>query len=219
MGDAHGVVVDDVGKVIGGQAVGLDEHVVVQLGAIHRDVTVEHVVEGRFTGFGDVLADDIGHARVELCLNLFQRQVQAVLIVFPGLALGFRGGAALGQLLLGAEAVIRLALAHKLLRIGQVHILALGLDVGADRAADVGAFVPVQTRELQALVDLLGRALNQALLVGILDAQDKHAVVLLGEKIGIKRRAQPAQMQITGGAGRKTRSDRHDDLLLTLLTF
>lgn len=57
--DGHQVVVHDVGEVVGRQTVGLDEHVVIQRVAIHLDVAVEHVVEGRLARGRHVLADDI----------------------------------------------------------------------------------------------------------------------------------------------------------------
>ena len=46
MGDAHQVVVDDVGEVIGGQAVPLQQHLVVQRAVVHGDVAENGVVEG-----------------------------------------------------------------------------------------------------------------------------------------------------------------------------
>ena len=46
VGDTHEMVVDDVGKVIGGQTVPLQEHLVVQIGVVHGDVAVDGVGEG-----------------------------------------------------------------------------------------------------------------------------------------------------------------------------
>ena len=214
VGDAHGVVVDDVGEVIGGHAVGLDEDVVVQLGAVHGDVAVEHVVKGGLARLGHVLPDDVGDARVELGLDLLGGKVQAVLVVLPGLALGLGRGAALGQLLLGAEAVVGLALCDQLLGVGQVHVLALGLDVRAVVAADVRSLVPEEAAVAQRVVDDLRCAGHEPLLVRVLDAQDELAVVLLGEEIGIERRAQAAQVQIPGGAWRESRANVHVGRLL-----
>ena len=62
MGDAHQVVVDDVGEVIGGQSVGLDEHLIVQRLIFHGDVPEHRVVEGGGAAVGDTLADHVGNA-------------------------------------------------------------------------------------------------------------------------------------------------------------
>ena len=58
-----GVVVDDVGEVVGGQPVGLDQHVVVQGRAVHLHMAVEQVVEAGLALGGHVLADDVRLAR------------------------------------------------------------------------------------------------------------------------------------------------------------
>ena len=59
VGNAHKVVIDDVGKVVGGQAVPLNEDLVVQRIIIYGDVTENGVVEVGGSGGGDLLPDDI----------------------------------------------------------------------------------------------------------------------------------------------------------------
>ena len=81
MGDAHEVVVDDIGEIVGGIAVGLDEDHVVKLFILDRDIAVELVREGRGAFLGIVLADDIGHARSEIFLHFFFGQMETVLVV------------------------------------------------------------------------------------------------------------------------------------------
>ena len=46
VGDVHEVVVDDVGEVVGGEAVGLEEDLVVDVGVVEGDVAAEFVAEG-----------------------------------------------------------------------------------------------------------------------------------------------------------------------------
>ncbi len=46
VGDVHEVVVDDVGEVVGGEAVGLHEDLVVDVGVLEGDVAAELVAEG-----------------------------------------------------------------------------------------------------------------------------------------------------------------------------
>ena len=46
VGDVHEVVVDDVGEVVGGEAVGLHEDLVVDVVVVEGDVAAEFVAEG-----------------------------------------------------------------------------------------------------------------------------------------------------------------------------
>ena len=66
-------------------------------------------------------------------------------------------GALLGvqglQTLLGAEAVVSLALGHQLLGILLEHAHALALHIGADGAAHIRALVPQQAGLAQSVVD------------------------------------------------------------------
>ena len=102
--------------------------------------------------------------------------------------------AALFQLFLRAEAVVSVARLDQLLCIGQVQILALRLDVRADRAAHVRAFIPVHAAAAQRVVNDLRRAFHKAHLIRILNAQDEFAPILPGKQIPIQCRAQSAQM-------------------------
>lgn len=62
MGDAHEVVVDDVGKVVGRQTVALQEYLIVERLILHRDVAKACIVEGRGAVLRDTLANDVGLA-------------------------------------------------------------------------------------------------------------------------------------------------------------
>ena len=46
VGDVHEVIVDDVGEVVGGKAVGLHEDLVVDVGVLEGDVAAELVAKG-----------------------------------------------------------------------------------------------------------------------------------------------------------------------------
>ena len=202
--DGHQVIVHDVGEVVGRQTVSLDEHVVIQRVAIHLDVAVEHVVEGCLARGRHVLADDIRLARRNAALGLFQADImQALFVVFVGFALRFGGLAVSLNFFLGAEAAVRAALFDQLPRVLGVEVAALGLDIRAVIAADIRTFVIGQACLTHGLVNQIDRAGHFALLIGIFDAQNELAAVLLGEQIGIQRGAQAAQMQIARWAGGK----------------
>ena len=55
MGDAHEVIVHHVGEVVGGQAVPLQQHLIVQSLVLHGDVTEGHIMEGGGALVGDCL--------------------------------------------------------------------------------------------------------------------------------------------------------------------
>ena len=58
----------------------------------------------------------------------------------------------------------------------------------------------------QRLVDHVHRALNEAALVGVLDAQQEFAAGVARNEIGIERRAQIAHVHIARGRGGKARA-------------
>ena len=58
----------------------------------------------------------------------------------------------------------------------------------------------------QALVDDLARALDEAILIRVLDAQDEVAALGLREEIAVKRRAQIADVHVARGTGREARA-------------
>ena len=214
MGDAHEVVVHHIGKVVGGHPVGLDEDLVVHLAVVDLDVAVDHIVEAGHALAGDLLADDVRLTGGEALFHLFLRQVAAAAVVVGHLAVGALLGVEGLQTLLGAEAVVGLALCHQLFGVLLEHPHPLALDVGADGAAHIGAFVPQQAGLPQGVVDDVHSALDVAALIGVLDAEDEGAVVVLGHQVGVQRGAQVANMHITRGRGGKSGADlriRHND--------
>ena len=89
------------------------------------------------------------------------------------------------QPLPGAEAVIRFAFVNQAAGILAVDCAALALDIGADGAADIRPLIVGQAGDAQRVIDDLHRLGDVALLVGVLNAQDKVAAVMLGDQIGI----------------------------------
>ena len=74
-----------------------------------------------------------------------------------------------------AEAAVGAAFFDEKLCIFAVEVPPLGLDIGADGAADVRAFVVIQAALGQGVVDDVDGAFDQAALVRVLNAQDKFA--------------------------------------------
>ena len=201
MGDAHEVIVHHVGEVVGGQAVPLQQHLVVQSLVLHGDVTEGHIVEGGGALVGDPLTDHVGLAGGQIGGHLFLAQIPAGIVrpvKLAGVLLGFR---------LLAEAVVGCALFHQQLGVGQIQVPALGLDIGAGGAAHVRAFIVVQTALLHGAVDDVRRALHQTALVRVLDPEDEGAAGVAGDEPGVKRGAQVAHVHIAGGGGGEPGAD------------
>ena len=197
MGDAHQVVVDHVGEVIGGQAVPFQQHLVVQGLVLHGDVAENGVVEGGGALVGDALADDVGLAGVHPALGLLGRQAAA------GVVGPVKLTAVLLRLGLLAEAVVGAALFHQQPGVLAVGVPALGLDVGCHGAAYVGALVVGKAALGHSAVNHVRGAFHQAALVGVLNAENEGALVGPGDEPGVQRRAQVAHVHIAGGGGGK----------------
>jgi hypothetical protein len=123
-------------------------------------------------------------------------------------------GAHRGQLLLVGEGQVGVARLEELLDVGLVEALLVAqrLHVGAVGAADVGALVPVDADPAQRGHDVVGCALDEALLVGVLDAQDELAAVVARGQPVEEGGAHPADVQVAGGAGREAHAHRAGDL-------
>ena len=105
-----------------------------------------------------------------------------------------------------AEAAVGVAALHEELGVVHIEPAALGLHIGADGAADVRALVVLEAAFGERAVDDVHRALDEPALVGVLDAEDELAAVRAGDKVGVERGAQVADVHIARGAGREARA-------------
>ena len=78
---------------------------------------------------------------------------------------------------------------------------ALGLAVGAEGAADVGAFVPGEADPLEGVEDHLLGGGDEAGAVGVLDAEDELAVALAREDVVEEADVGGADVGVAGGGG------------------
>ena len=198
MGYAHEVIVDDVCKVISRQTVALYEHLIVKSRVFNGDIAEDLVVERGAALPGYLLAHNERLAGRGLCVAFLAAEAAA------GIGGLFK---ALGLLLLFAEAAVGVTLFDEKVGILAVKCAALGLNIGADRAADVGAFVVIKAALGHRAVDNVNRALDQTLLIGVLDAENELSAVVACYKPCVQRGAQIAHMHISRGAGRKSRAN------------
>jgi len=201
VGDAHEVIVHHVGEVVGGQAVPLQQHLIVQSLVLHGDVTEGHIMEGGGALVGDPLTDHVGLTGSQIGGHFFLAQIPAGIVrpvKLAGVLLGFR---------LLAEAVVGCALFHQELGVGQIQVPALGLDIGAGGAAHVRAFIVIQMALLHGAVDHVRSTLHQTALIRILDPENEGAVGVAGDEPGVQRGAQVAHVHIAGGGGGEPGTD------------
>ncbi len=207
MGDAHQVVIDHVGQEVGGQAIGLHQHLHVHAVPRDLDVAAEHVRNHADALGGHLHADDMGLARCDARGRLLAGKVHAVAVIARGfLALGLLG-TQLVQALGGAEAGEGMVLVHQLLGVLLVDLAALALAVGTMRAAHIRALVPLDAQPAQGVEYLLLGLAGGAQLVRILDAQDELATVLTGEAEIEEGDVGGTDVRVTGGRRRDAGAD------------
>ena len=207
MGDAHEMIVHDIGKVVGRHTVGFEQDAVLDVVRGDGDVAVDHVGVGGHHAEGHLLPDDELFARRRARFRLRERDVAALPVVGVDLAVPEAFEA-----LLRAEAVVRAAALDELLGVLLVDVRALALDVGSDAAVAVGSLVVIQARRGESAVDHLLRSFHRAFAVGVLYPEDELPAAVACEKIGVKPRAQVAYVHKARGRWREPRAYRlrHD---------
>jgi hypothetical protein len=149
--DAHEVVVDHVGEVVGREAVRLEQHLVVDLGGVEADRAAEQVVDLELTPGGHLESDDVLLAGRRPTAGIGGVEAPAVAVVAE---LGLARALLLAQRLeplARAEAGVGGAARHELTRVVAVDRGALALPVGRVRAADVRPLVPAEAEPAQCL--------------------------------------------------------------------
>src|SRR5690606_4573582 len=130
--------------------------------------------------------------------------MHAMAVVARGFLVGHLLGAHLIQAFGTAEAREGVALGDQLVRVLLVDLATLALPVRAVRAANVGAFIPLNAQPAQRIIDLLFGLAGRAQLVGVLDTQDELTTVLAGEAEVEQRDISGADMRVAGRRRRDT---------------
>ncbi len=198
MRDAHKVVVHHVCKVVGGKPVAFHQHLVVQIRVRHRDVAEYLVAEGRRPALGYPLADDEGLSGFGALIGLLRAERTAGIRFFLK-------GAFFLTLGLAAEATVSVAPFHQEFRVFSVYAAALGLNVGAGGAAHIGPLVMLKAALCERFVYDVDGALDKALLVGVLDAEDEFSATPPGDEVCVKCRPQITDVHVARGARGETR--------------
>ena len=211
MGGAHQVVIHGVGKVVGGDAVGLQKHmvhVVFRNGqlSLYQIVKFELVLNGA----GGAEPQHPGVARGQLRLNILHAPITPEgvgAVVAGGFLVGFLLFPHGGELFLGAEAGVGLAFHNQLFGVDMVDFRPLTLAVGAVGAVvsiNGGALIKVDVVVLQGRNEHLHRAGNLPLGIGILHPEEQNAVCPVGHPLGDHALDQVAQVYKACGRGSHT---------------
>ena len=83
----------------------------------------------------------------------------------------------------------------------------IGLLVGPELPAGFDAFVRGNAAPIQRFTDVVFGSFDKTRLVGVLDAEDEGAAVLLGKEVIVQGRAHPAHVKWAGGAGGKSNAN------------
>ena len=214
MGGVHQVIIHRMGKVIGGDAVRLQQdvvHIVFGDGQLALDQIVK--LELIFDAAGAAEPQNPGIAGIQLCLHIFQGTVtpDGVLTVVTG---GFLGSFLLfahgTQLFLGAEAGIGQTFGHQLLGENMVDGSTLTLTVGTVVAVvtvNDSAFIELNTVVLQGVDQNFHSAGNFPLGIGIFHTKEQNTFTLVCHTLCDQPLNQVAQMDKAGGGGSHTGDD------------
>jgi hypothetical protein len=209
------VVVYDVRQMVGRQAVGLQEHLIVHLFRVKRHAAAHLVLKVDGPLARHLQAHHVIVALVEFALHLLVVHRQRVLHVATGggvirrravtairlLAQGL-------QFLLRVEGIVGRARVHQFLGVLAIEITALGLPVRAVVAPHLRPLVVRKPRPRQRVDDVRFRVFHVALLIGVFNPQQKFPVVLAGNEIVVERRPEASNVEKPRRTGSKADADR-----------
>ena len=196
MGNAHEVVVHDVGEIVRGHPVALDEYLILQFSVVDGDGAVHDVVKGGAARQGHLLTNDIGISCVQVLFHICRIEVAAAPVI--------AGKALVGAPFLRiAETAVGEALFHQFFRVFLINFLSFALDVWPAVAADVWPFVGENIGFGQRPLDEVHGVRHVTGPIRVLDAQEEITPLGFGEKISVKRRPQVADVHVPRGAWRK----------------
>ena len=198
--DVHVEVVHHYAEVVGGHAVGAQDHEVVELRIGERDRPLHQVVPAHVAVVGRAKADHRRAIRGRYQPRRLRplRPPAAVIARLQAFgALRFAHGV---QLFLGRPARISVPrsnerIAHRLVALEPLHL-------------EERALVPVEAQPLHAVEDRVDRRLGGAFEVGVFHAQHEGALALAGESPRIQRGARAADVEEPRGAGGETGANR-----------
>ena len=197
MGDAHEMVVDDVGKVVGRHAIAFDEDLIFQGVIINGDVAMDDIEVGSGAGEGHFLTDDKGFAFGQVFVDDFLWKVAAGTVIAAKSAFGM-------FFIWVAEATISMAFFDEFIGIFLIDFHAFTLDVWTAVTTDVRSFIRDDMGCGQCPVDEVNGIRYIAFTIGIFNPQDEISLVGFGKEIGVEGSPEIADMHVARRAWRET---------------
>ena len=199
MGDAHQMVVDDIGEVIGRQPVRFHQHLHVDHRPFEFDRAAQRILNHAYTLIGYQHAHNMAHPP-GIALGAFGLgQFRAAAVIFGWLLCRHLLRAHARQFLGRAIAFEGVAIVEQAVAMLGIDRAAFGLAIGAVRAADIGALIPAEPQPTQRIEDFLFGFARRSHLIGILDAQQELPAMLFGKAIVDQRDIGGADMRVAGG--------------------
>ena len=184
------MVVHDVCKVVGWKSVALQKYAVLNVCRVNGDFAKHHIGVGAGHVLRHFLTDNVRLACGEASCDFLFGEVSAMLIVGMHAVLVREAFKALFR----AEAIVCSAEFNEFFGVFFVYIHTLGLNVRSIACVLVRSFVIGDAGGFKRAINHINCALNLALLVGILYAENKLSAVLARKKKCIESRAQIADM-------------------------
>ena len=194
------MVVDDHCHVVGGESVGLQNHLVVGEGGLH--LAADDVGEGQRCVVGHEHPDHRGFGESGKLRAFLAGLPEAEPVVAgPGRLRGVLFLAQLRESLRGTPAVVGVPVGDQLLDERPVGFEPLRLPVGPELAALQRPLVGGEPEPGEGVVDLLLAARHEPVLVGVLDAQHERTTGLGGPSLVEQGHERGPDVRIAGRRG------------------
>ena len=210
MCDAHQVIVNYIGEVVGRHAVALQQDLVVKCLVLHGDLAINQIVESGGSFMRHLLTNHVWLALGQVFLHFLSAQVAAVADALKWVLLGLFVLSGI-LLSLGTKTIISRPLLDEFHGVFLVDGLTLALDVRTVVTAYIWTFVVVDVGCFQRLVNHAGGIFHIAFLIGILNTEHELSILRFSEKVSIQGGSEVADMHIARRTRGKSCSDCHSD--------
>ncbi len=210
--NAHHMIINDIRKVIGREAIALDQDLFIQCFIFNCNMSEDLVIK-RSCSFGrNCLTNDKSIALSNSCFTFCRCKKLAWIIILERFTACFLQLSLCIDHIFIAEAVMSAAFSNQFL--GVLHINAaldsFRLHIRTILSADIRSFIMFQVASLQCFINNICCTFNQTSLISILDSQDKYSVwIFFRNQICIESRTKVPNMHIASRTWCKSCSNSH----------
>ncbi len=197
MRDPHQMIIHNIGEVIRGITIRLEQHLVVDLVGGEFHTPSNEIIKGNATRIGNLHTHDIRESGFNLLLYLFFSKLQSSAVVLWRYSHSLLVLPHLLQLFSRIECTICLPRIEKHLCMLLVNGKPLRLNIRSLWTALHRTLVEIKSCPPQCVDQIINRTLNVARSVRIFDAKYKRAVVFPCKQKIIQRGAKPTDVEIS----------------------